>query len=89
MPWLDLDDTLTPLLMRAASMRNFPQKEEIDPLAWASRGVAAWIGALKKGRLPDEEMDGMSALWPGEPLRAYLTNVLAELQLPRFVQRHP
>lgn len=43
---------------------------------------------LRKGHLPTEEEFDI-AVWPEEPLYTQLVNVLTELELPRFVLRHP
>lgn len=62
-------------------------------LVETSRGVAIWRTALLKGRLPVVEEDfgvGSGSLWPSPPiLFEAVSCAMADLQLPRFVLRHP
>jgi MoxR-like ATPase len=63
----------------------------------ASRGLAVWRTSLLKGRLPVEgdfangSGEGVqgTTVWPTAPLFAVVEKAMAELQLPRFVLRHP
>jgi hypothetical protein len=54
----------------------------------ASSGINVWRSALLKGRLPLEE-DFSQCVWPVEPLFSAIVDALQELELPRFVLRHP
>jgi hypothetical protein len=57
-------------------------------IAQASSGINVWRNALLKGRLPLEE-DFSQSIWPAEPLFSAIVDALQELELPRFVLRHP
>jgi MoxR-like ATPase len=66
-----------------------------------SHGLAIWRATLLKGRLPTmadfgapekeekEDIVQQDVLWPEEPLFSTVSHAMAELQLPRFVLRHP
>ncbi|MGB1596555.1 MAG: vWA domain-containing protein, partial [Promethearchaeia archaeon] len=60
-------------------------------VADAAAGLRVWREMLQKGRLPmDEDFQAAGGpVWPTEPLFSRFVDVLAELQLPRFVMRHP
>ena len=57
----------------------------------ASSGVLVWRRVLLRGRLPiPVDFDrNHPTLWPPEPLFAALSKTMTDLQLPRFVMRHP
>jgi MoxR-like ATPase len=60
----------------------------------SSLGLSIWRQALLKGRIPDpSDFEGHlvgGCLWPQpEPLFVKLSDVLATLELPRLVVRHP
>jgi hypothetical protein len=57
-------------------------------IAQASSGINVWRDALLKGRLPLEE-DFSQNVWPAEPLFSAIVDAVQELELPRFVLRHP
>jgi MoxR-like ATPase len=60
----------------------------------AANGLSTWKTVLQKGRLPipddfSKHKDKDSKVWPEEPLFSAISNVMADLQLPRFVLSHP
>jgi len=84
----DSDPLMANVLLRAAaSVRGF----DLSQVEAASSGLRVWRSVLVKGRLPvegDFEREEGS-VWPKDPLFSHLSQVLADLQLPRFVLRHP
>ena len=83
-----IDPILTTALLTAA--RDNPLKFGLDEIAQSLRGLRVWGEGLRKGRLPTgEEFHDIAVVWPEEPLYTQLVEVLAELELPRFVLRHP
>ena len=84
----DIDPMFASVLLRAAgNVRGF----DLRQIAVASAGLQVWKSALIKGRLPvkNDFADVDSDTWPQNPLFFHFSGVLAELQLPRFVLRHP
>jgi len=81
-----LDPILTNVLLNAA--RDNPQRFGLNEMARSLHGLRIWGEVLRKGRLPTEDEFGDHD-WPEEPLYGELVNVLTELELPRFVLRHP
>ena len=83
-----VEPALAGLLLRAArNIRGF----DVRSVADAAAGLRVWREMLQKGRLPmDEDFQAAGGpVWPTEPLFSRFVDVLAELQLPRFVMRHP
>jgi MoxR-like ATPase len=81
------DTAIDPLVMRILLQRNYttPTGSVLD----ASSGIKVWRRVLLRGRLPvtiDFESD---PIWPVDPLFSSLSKAMADLQLPRFVMRHP
>ena len=81
-----VDPILTSALLNAA--RDNPLKFGLDEITHSLHGLRVWGEVLRKGHLPTEEEFDI-AVWPEEPLYTQLVNVLTELELPRFVLRHP
>ena len=81
------DTSIDPLVMRILLQRN--HTTPTGSVLHASSGIKVWRRVLLRGRLPvpiDFESD---AMWPLDPLFSSLSKVMANLQLPRFVMRHP
>jgi hypothetical protein len=55
----------------------------------ASMGLGVWRRVLLKGRLPILEDFASQKSWPVDPLFTAISNAMAQLQLPRFILRHP
>lgn len=82
----DVDPVLASLMMHAArNIRGF----DVGSLVEASAGLQVWNKVLKRGRLPVDADFVRNNKWPKEPLFSRFVDVLADLQLPRFVLRHP
>jgi len=84
-----IDPVLAGPLRDAA--RNTPGFD-LESVASASAGLRIWQDVLQKGRLPtaaDFAGEGCGLTWPEDPLFSRFIRVLADLQLPRFVLRHP
>ena len=82
----DVDSVLASVLMHAA--RNI-QGFDLTNIEAASSGLQVWSAVLKRGRLPDYADFPYNVKWPEDPLFSRFTGVLADLQMPRFVMRHP
>ena len=82
------NQNIDPLLSRILLQQDTAQNLQFDQVLAASTGIATWRHALLKGRLPDFDSEEQS-IWPEEPLFTSLSNAMTELQLPRFVLRHP
>jgi hypothetical protein len=83
-----IDPALTRLLLQAARENvNF----DLAAVSEASAGLQVWSTCLLKGRLPVSEdfCTARCVQWPSEPLFSRFSAVFADLQLPRFVLRHP
>ena len=82
----DVDSVLANVLMHAA--RNI-QGFDLTSIEAASSGLQVWSAVLKRGRLPIGADFPYNVKWPDDPLFSRFTGVLADLQMPRFVMRHP
>ena len=81
------DTSIDPLVVKILLQRN--HTTPTGSVLHASSGIKVWRRVLLRGRLPvpiDFESDTM---WPLEPLFSSLSKAMADLQLPRFVMRHP
>ena len=71
---------------------NVSSLRELEAISY---GMATWRRALLLGRMPtSQEFEHSNAketsyCWPREPLFTEIVKALADLQLPRFVLRHP
>ena len=83
----NLHPVVTSVLLRAS--RDNPRRFGLDDLSRSLGGLHIWGEALRKGRLPTEEEFHDGAIWPERPLYDELVRVLIDLELPRFVLRHP
>lgn len=90
-----VDPSLWPLLMSAAEAEasNLSKAEDIDvagvdaTLSRAAHGLAEWREHLEAGRIW-EDADG--ANWPvNRTVRDQWTDLLRDLDMPRFTRRHP
>ena len=82
----DVDPPLARLLLHAA--RDVPGFN-LGGVASAASGLKVWQAVLQRGRLPVAADFGDSGQWPPGPLFSRFITVLADLELPRFVLRHP
>ena len=53
-----------------------------------SNGIRTWKSCLGKGRFPINA-DFNNDVWPAEPFFSKVVLAMAELELPRFIMRHP
>ena len=83
----NLHPIVTSVLLRAS--RDNPRRFGLDDLSRSLDGLHIWGEALRKGRLPTEEEFHNVTIWPERPLYDELVRILIELELPRFVLRHP
>ena len=83
----NLHPIVTSALLRAS--RDNPRRFGLDDLSRSLDGLHIWGEALRKGRLPTEEEFHNITIWPERPLYDELVRILIELELPRFVLRHP
>ena len=82
-----VDRILTSVLINAAGEN--PLKFGLDEITQSLHGMRVWGEVLRKGRLPAVDEFDVMLIWPEEPLYTQLVNVMTELELPRFVLRHP
>ena len=82
----DVDQSLARLLLLAT--RDVPGFG-LGCVASAVSGLKVWQAVLQRGRLPVAADFGDGGQWPQDPLFSRFISVLADLELPRFVLRHP
>ena len=83
----NLHPVITSALLRAS--RDNPRRFGLDGTSRSLGGLRVWGEALRRGRLPTEVEFDNGAIWPERPLYDELVRVLIDLELPRFVLRHP
>jgi MoxR-like ATPase len=84
------DSPINPLVMRILQETNHTNGSAYSSnILEASSGVQAWRRVLLRGRLPILLDFGCNPTWPPEPLFSALSKTMTDLQLPRFVMRHP
>ncbi len=79
--------TMDPILLRA--IQKYPTQIGRMNLSATSKGLQVWKRCLSKGCIPVEDDFDNGEVWPERALYGELTLVMTQLQLPRFVQRHP
>lgn len=88
---IGIDPLITNILLGASATADARLIEDIGGVLAASHGLSIWRNVLVKGRLPIESDFATDSIntWPPEPLFSSLCDAMAEIQLARFVLRHP
>lgn len=80
---------IDPLLTSALLQASIPSIH-VGGLSIASNGIKVWRHALSRGRLPVEvDFVANDQKWPSEPLFSAVCQKMADLELSRFVLKHP
>ena len=80
--------SIDPLLINAIQSQESNLFQNGVNIASTSQGIQIWRSCLSKGRYPTSS-DFEKDIWPTPPLYEKIIHVMSELDLPRFVSKHP